>query len=81
MQIRLLAFASLREILQSPERSLSLPDGARVGDAQRLLEEQFPALASHRSSMRIARNGRLVDAGDTLRDGDEIALFPPVGGG
>jgi molybdopterin converting factor subunit 1 len=81
MQIRLLAFASLREILQAPERSLSLPDGARAGDAQRLLEEQFPALTPHRSSMRIAINGRLVDSDGALRDGDEIALFPPVGGG
>lgn len=81
MQIRLLAFASLRELLQEPERSLSLPDGACVADARELLERQFPALASHRSSMRIARNGRLVDLDAALRDGDEIALLPPVGGG
>ena len=81
MQIRLLAFASLREVLQAPERSLTLPEGARVGDAQRLVEEQFPALVPHRSSMRIARNGRLADCDSILCDGDEIALFPPVGGG
>ena len=81
MQIRLLAFASLREILQTSEQSLSLPEGARVGDAQRLLERQLPALAPYRSSMRVARNGRLVDSDGMLSDGDEIALFPPVGGG
>ncbi len=81
MQIRVFPFASLREILAAPERCLNLPDGARVGDAWELLERQYPGLSSHRSSTRIAHNGRLCDVDGQLRDGDELAILPPVGGG
>jgi molybdopterin converting factor small subunit len=81
MQIRVLGFAAVREILRAPERELDLPDGARVGDAWTSLERQYPALRAHRASIRVACNGRLVDLDGGLREGDGIALLPPVGGG
>ncbi len=81
MEIRVIAFASLREVLGTPERPLRLPEGATLRDAWELLEREYPALGAHRASLRIARNGRLVTLESGLSDGDEIAVLPPVGGG
>ncbi|MGA8575643.1 MAG: MoaD/ThiS family protein [Candidatus Cybelea sp.] len=81
MQIRILAFAGLRELLGASERSLDLPDGARIEDAWSAISREHPTLSQHRAATRVARNGRLGAFDDALADGDELALLPPVGGG
>ena len=81
MTIRVLAFARLREILRCSEVSLELPDTASGNDAWAALLRDHPALAAERCTTRLARNGRLVHFEESLRDGDEIAFLPPVGGG
>ncbi|MBV8532063.1 MAG: MoaD/ThiS family protein [Candidatus Eremiobacteraeota bacterium] len=81
MQIHVLAFARLRELLGRPERTLDLAAGASAGDAWSVLVRECPALASERASTRVARNGILAPFDQPLDDGDEIALLPPVGGG
>jgi len=81
MQIRVLAFAHLRELLGQAGLAVELPADATAGDAWALLAQRLPALAAAGASTRFARNGALVSAGEPLRDGDELALLPPVGGG
>lgn len=81
MNVRVLAFARVRELLGVAQRGLELADGARVGDAWTALERDCPALGEIAASTRLARNGRIAEAGDSLCDGDELALLPPVGGG
>lgn len=81
MQIHVLAFARLRELLEPVDHRLELPEGSHVGDAWEALVHRCPALREERRWTRIARNGRLADTGDALTDGDELALLPPVGGG
>ncbi len=81
MRIRVLAFARLREILETPQRSLELPPGARIDDAWAALVADHPALRDERGSTRAALNGRIVGFAEMLSDGDELAFLPPVGGG
>jgi molybdopterin converting factor small subunit len=59
------------------------PDAGTINsDAlwDRLLRE-YPALANHRPSVRLARNGAYTTPGQVFQPGDEVALIPPVSGG
>ena len=81
MQVRVLAFARLRELLGFGTRDVDVPDGTTVDALWSLLARDARELAPLRASTRFARNGALVPGGAARADGDELALMPPVGGG
>ena len=81
MHIRVRLFAFQRELVGERHIRLELADGATVADGWDGLVARYPGLAPGRSSVRFARNGDYADPGDALRDGDELALIPPVSGG
>lgn len=81
MTVRVAAFARLREIVGGGEPERALPDGATVDDLWQLLAAEHPALRELRASTRFVRGGAFVGAETPLRDGDEVALLPPFGGG
>jgi molybdopterin synthase catalytic subunit len=80
MQVRVRTFASLRE-LSIDRCELRLGDGATVEDAWNAFADRFPAAAPHRPFVKAARNGAYAPWAETLADGDEVALLPPVSGG
>lgn len=79
--VAVVAFARVREILGASSLRLELASGARAGDVWSELVRRAPELAALTESTRLARNGRIAAADEPLRDGDEIALLPPPGGG
>jgi molybdopterin converting factor small subunit len=81
MRVRVLAFARLREVVGFGSRDVELADGATLETLWNALAREAAELAAHRASTRFARNGALTDSFTVLRDGDEVALLPPVGGG
>lgn len=81
MSVRVLAFARLRELLGFGAREVDLDDGATLDDLWARLAAGAASLRELRASTRFARNGVLAPGTTPLRDGDEIALLPPVGGG
>ncbi|MBV9439152.1 MAG: MoaD/ThiS family protein [Candidatus Eremiobacteraeota bacterium] len=81
MRVRVLAFARLRELLGFGTRELDVSEGTTVEALWSRLAAGSDGLAPLRASTRFARNGALADGATTLRDGDELALMPPVGGG
>ena len=63
------------------ERELELPSGASVEDGWRALIALHPALTASRESVRFAVNGAYTPPETELRDGDQLAVIPPVAGG
>jgi molybdopterin converting factor subunit 1 len=55
--------------------------GARVADVVRQVCQDHPRLRELASSLLVAVNTEYVSQDATLRDGDEVALIPPVSGG
>ena len=74
MSIRL--FAGLRERAGTGACELELPDGATVAAVWRALE-----LGDEPTGLLYAVNKRYAAADTALREGDEVALIPPVSGG
>lgn len=84
MNVRLLFFASLREALGSASESLALPaEVASVGALRAHLAGRggnWQRIAAG-GNVRCALDQTMADDAAALREGAEIAFFPPVTGG
>lgn len=85
MKVKLLYFASLRERFGTGEETLELPgDQSRVAaliDTLRGRGGAWAELLATDHPYRVAVNQQLAGLVSPLRDGDEVAIFPPVTGG
>lgn len=81
MSIRVLFFASFADIVGKREAVLSAPAFPDVGSVFAGFKTQFPRLAEYRTSVLCSVNSEFARPDTPIRDGDEIAFFPPVSGG
>ncbi len=81
MTVHLRLFATARERAGRSEMDLSLPPTATVADATKDLLGQIPKLLDVLARCAFAVNLETVGEGHALRDGDELAILPPVSGG
>jgi molybdopterin synthase sulfur carrier subunit len=85
MEIKLRFFASVREALGTSEEKLALPANVRtVGAVRELLLERGGAWSqtlSHDRALRMAHNQVMCDPDTEVKEGAEVAFFPPVTGG
>lgn len=81
MKIDLLLFAKLREIFGEEKVSLQIPDGATVKDVLPLLFQENSLRQQILESVLFAVNQCYAAPDTVLREGDELALIPPVSGG
>lgn len=77
MRVRVLVFGVLKEMIPESAAMVELPDGARAGD----LLARFATESDLRRSIAVAVNREYVASDYLLKDGDEVALLPPVSGG
>lgn len=81
MQVRVRLFATYREISGARQFSWSIREGATLGELVEDLVKRFPRLSESRDTMLLAVNHAFADSSLRLREGDEVALMPPVSGG
>ena len=82
MSVKVLYFASLKEALGIGNETLELPPGVNtVGGLRDWLASHGRDKLASAKNLRCAVNQDMAGADAIVRDGDEIAFFPPVTGG
>jgi molybdopterin synthase catalytic subunit len=82
MKLRVLFFASLREIIGSEELEWPWPaEGDTVSVLLDQLYERFPRLSDWDATLLVAADCEYSGRDDHLRPGQEVAVMPPVQGG
>jgi len=81
MQITVMYLGGSRSQTGTKSETLELDDESPVSHAIEQITRAHPALVPYLSSVRWAVNFEFATPHTTLREGDELALIPPVQGG
>lgn len=81
MQVRVLFFGVLKDLVGRGSEALTLHEQATARDVIQHYEQRFSSLKGTFGSIAISINQQYAQPGDRLRAGDEVALLPPVSGG
>src|SRR2546422_10626760 len=81
MQVRVLFFGMLKDVVGQNSECLSLSESATLGDLLTHYEKRIPRLKNFLPSIALSVNQEYVGPDVKLKPNDEIALLPPVSGG
>jgi molybdopterin converting factor subunit 1 len=74
-------FATYREQVGSKDLDITLDSGSTVADLLYTLENRYPGLRLDLRPTLVAVNAEYASPDYVLREGDQVALIPPVSGG
>ena len=81
MQVRVLFFGVLREMVGQSAEALHLSEPATLNDVLQHYQTSIPGFQTLRRSLAMSINQEYAGPQATLHAGDEVALLPPVSGG
>jgi molybdopterin converting factor subunit 1 len=81
MRVRVLYFGVLKDVFGCDGEVLELSDAASVADLLMVYRRRDVGSAGLWSSIAVAVNQSYARGLDVLKEGDEVALLPPVSGG
>ena len=74
-------YAGLQGLIGARDISMELPSGATIGALRERLGELYPAVRAFLPTLVCAVAEEYVAPEHVLREGDHVALIPPVSGG
>ena len=81
LNIKVLFFASCRDLIGTGEQKMVLEDGATVIDLISKLASEHARFIDMAPSLMVSVNQAYVERDAELQEGDEVAFIPPVSGG
>ena len=81
MRVKVLFFGSLRDAMGRAVDSLELPEGADLQQLLAIVSRDKSSVSALLPSLALSVNEEYARRDTKLKDGDEVALLPPVSGG
>lgn len=81
MDVEIRLFATLKDLAGRERINISIDGPATVRVLLLAVEDAYPMLAQALPTVLVAVNKAYADPDARVKDGDEVALFPPVSGG
>jgi len=74
-------FAMVRQTVGKKDMTMNIEKGTKVEDIVEELIQEYPDLEDIREILVVSVNKGRVDDDYLLKEGDEVAIMPPVAGG
>ncbi len=81
MEVKITFFGRFREITGENETTLEIKKDLTLKEILEIIFRKYPRLKEEKNNMLFSVNHRYASLETIVRDGDEIAVFPPVVGG
>lgn len=81
MKVQVLFFGIIKDFIGREREILDLPDGAELREVLEHYATEIPKVREIAPSLAISLNREYASGAVALKDGDEVALLPPVSGG
>ncbi len=81
VNITILYFAFIKELTGVKADTMKLPYGSTIQNLLTNILNIYPQINSLIKSVKVSVNYKVVDKNTILKDGDEVALLPPISGG
>ncbi len=81
MKVKVLYFSSIKDKIKKSNEHIEINGSITLNEFLNLLSEKYPEIKDNLKNVMLAVNEEYKDKNYTLKDGDVIAIIPPVSGG
>jgi len=81
MKVKVKFFSSHRNVVGEKEIEMDVKEGSRVHELVDMLMKKYPGLKKLSEYTVLSLNHRYAEGKEILKEGDEVAIFPPIEGG